>query len=124
MKTLRVNLPVLKILGGASVTELLEHAMQELPPDLVPNIDTSPEPTDAVTVPSAGQLTPPGFESDSSSSSRSTSGVDDPVAEEARSSSSASSLDESRHESKPAAAAASEPTIQRSEPLSFGQSMF
>lgn len=31
LKNLEVNMPVLKILGGASIGELLDHAMENLP---------------------------------------------------------------------------------------------
>lgn len=38
MKTAEVNIPVLKILNGASVGALLAIAVQDIPPRLVPKI--------------------------------------------------------------------------------------
>lgn len=39
VKALQVNIPVLKILGGASVADLIATAMETIPRKLVPNID-------------------------------------------------------------------------------------
>ncbi|KAI0153283.1 hypothetical protein GGR57DRAFT_513103 [Xylariaceae sp. FL1272] len=39
LKSLQVNVPVLKILGGASLGEIIQHALGELPKSLVPCID-------------------------------------------------------------------------------------
>ncbi|MCJ1477282.1 hypothetical protein MMC13_005953 [Lambiella insularis] len=42
LKNLEVNMPVLKILGGASIGELLDHAVEHLPPKLTPNLNDDP----------------------------------------------------------------------------------
>lgn len=41
LKTLDVNMPVLKILGGASIGDLLDHAMKTIPEELVPGLQTT-----------------------------------------------------------------------------------
>ncbi|KAI4118129.1 MAG: hypothetical protein LQ345_001753 [Seirophora villosa] len=40
LNSLSVNVPVLKILGGTVVRDLILHALNELPKDLVPNVGT------------------------------------------------------------------------------------
>ena len=52
LKNLEINVPVLKILGGTTVYELLQFALQELPDELVPsavskNLD-APSPRDVI----------------------------------------------------------------------------
>ncbi|KXJ94940.1 polyketide synthetase [Microdochium bolleyi] len=44
LKTLQVNVPVLKILGGASIGDILDHAVAQLPKDLTPNIGAAGAP--------------------------------------------------------------------------------
>ncbi|KAI1259180.1 polyketide synthetase [Xylariaceae sp. FL1019] len=39
LKNLQVNVPVLKILGGASLGEIIHHALGELPRSLIPGLD-------------------------------------------------------------------------------------
>ena len=41
LKNYQVNMPVLKILGGVSIGELLDHALEDMPHDLIPNVDIS-----------------------------------------------------------------------------------
>ena len=52
LKNLEVNVPVLKILGGTTVKELLQSALKELPNELVPNAvskdSDAPSPRDIV----------------------------------------------------------------------------
>lgn len=42
LKNMNVNMPVLKILGGAAVRDLLDHALANLSTDIVPNLAASP----------------------------------------------------------------------------------
>ncbi|KAA6407229.1 MAG: hypothetical protein FRX48_09031 [Lasallia pustulata] len=41
LKNYQVNMPVLKILGGVSIGELLAHALEDMPHDLIPNVGIS-----------------------------------------------------------------------------------
>ena len=41
LKELNVDMPVLKILGGASVEEMLEYTLEKLPKALTPNLTPS-----------------------------------------------------------------------------------
>ena len=78
MKELRTDIPVLKILRGASVTELCQQAMEKLPESLLPNVgaEKPAKPKIMVPKPSAPKLASnaarPG-ESSSASTSRASS---------------------------------------------------
>ena len=52
LKNLEINVPVLKILGGTTVKELLQFALKELPDELVPNAASksldAPSPTETI----------------------------------------------------------------------------
>ena len=52
LKNLEVNVPVLKILGGTTVEQLLQFALKELPDELVPNVVgkslNAPSPRDTI----------------------------------------------------------------------------
>ncbi|RAH76705.1 hypothetical protein BO86DRAFT_443060 [Aspergillus japonicus CBS 114.51] len=43
LKSYQVNVPVLKILGGASIAELVEQALLDLPAELIPNLGQQTE---------------------------------------------------------------------------------
>ena len=53
LKELDIDMPVLKVLGGSSITDLLEDAIGRLSPNLVPKLDSSSEP---VLAPAVGDL--------------------------------------------------------------------
>lgn len=48
LKELDVSIPVLKILGGGTMQELVEYAVESLPADLVPKLDADQELTAAI----------------------------------------------------------------------------
>lgn len=127
-KNYQVNMPVLKILGGVSIGELLDHALEDMPLDLIPNLGISRGPESISTSPEifTKQLTPPIsgpvlLSSSSETPSNATlSKVTDPPSDEGTTTP-ASSVSEYQ---QPIELALSKPILQRSEKISFSQSMF
>ncbi|KAK1959951.1 AMP-binding enzyme [Colletotrichum sublineola] len=82
LKTINVNLPVMKILSGVSVDQLVDMGVDQLPRDLVPNVEQQRTPADPPspdrsaslvdTVGSASEETEPEIQSDLGSSSDNT----------------------------------------------------
>lgn len=70
-KNISIDIPLLKILGGASVTDLVDEAVSRLSPEAIPHSDASEEAVQAVT---EAQLT--AVASSSGSLDESTSSVD------------------------------------------------
>lgn len=121
LKELDVDLPVLKILGGASVQDMLEYAVENISPSMIPNVgegvtdevakpvqhDTRPELTPRFTAVTESDVTPQKSSENSSAieaSQDSQSSVESDVA-----------VDEDKPESAP---------VIRAEPMSSGQSRF
>ena len=124
-KNLKVSIPVLKILNSASIGDLLDHALENLPRDLVPNLGASVKSGSGSTSsrPSAQQLSFSTIESSSSSGGDSSSGLSSKVG--------GSVLEEQGEIPPPSTPIFDEeakllhkPTLKRSEPMSFVQSMF
>lgn len=128
LKNYQVNMPVLKILGGVSIDELLDHALEDMPHNLIPNVGISIGPESIST--SAGtfteQLAPPISgpvllsSSPETPSSPTLSKVTDPPSDDGTTTP-ASTVSESQ---QPIELAVSKPILQRSEKISFSQSMF
>ena len=127
-KNYQVNVPVLKILGGVSIGELLDHALEDMPHDLTPNVgmSNSPESISANSAIVAEQLAPPISElvllssaSDSSSRAMLSKGADSPS--DHGTTTPVSPVSESQ---QPVEVVISKPILQRSEKISFSQSMF
>lgn len=59
LKEVNTDMPVLKIVGGATTTDVCQYALQTLPPDMVPNLGGSsgPEATGGTTQPAARDST-------------------------------------------------------------------
>ncbi|KAF2182988.1 beta-ketoacyl synthase domain-containing protein [Zopfia rhizophila CBS 207.26] len=125
-KVYQVNMPVLKILGGVSIADLVAHAMENIPQELVPNIDLSRNaPTAIQEVKSLGGLPiltieRPSEETTATSESSKPGDVDtSSFMSSAQSTSSASDygpVDLTKE--------VSQLVIERSQPLSYCQSMF
>ncbi|EXL67078.1 hypothetical protein FOPG_16777 [Fusarium oxysporum f. sp. conglutinans race 2 54008] len=60
LKHFRVSVPVLEILGGTTVSDLVDQVTQKIPPELVPKLAlaASTAPTSVVTQPSSTLITP------------------------------------------------------------------
>ncbi|KAL8721594.1 MAG: hypothetical protein Q9225_001758 [Loekoesia sp. 1 TL-2023] len=136
LKELKVDIPVLKVVGGASLAELCQRALEKLPEELLAGIGKQ-EPRK--TVASKPQLEPRAADSSSASKydstpARSPSPGDDSTLASSTQLSSASAASEHLTDSQklsvtspPAAAAAAERPLRKilkSEQISFGQSRF
>ena len=123
-KNYQVNMPVLKILGGVSIRELIDYALESISADLIPNVKTSiilePDPgASEMKNETATEVNPlygnSGASTGASPSEKtglaSTEGTVTP----------ASSTSETRSNFE---AESIKPRLARSEALSFGQSMF
>ncbi|KAJ5970419.1 polyketide synthase/peptide synthetase [Penicillium vulpinum] len=112
LKNLQVNVPVLKILSGIAIGDIVSHTLQELPAELVPGVMNS----------SPAESTP-GEASDTQGYSTPES---NPAAEtpSVRAESSSVSSAITSPEPELAAIIVNKPQIVREEPLSFSQSMF
>lgn len=122
LKNLEVNMPVLKILSGASIGELLDHAMENLPESFKSNIgnigDVSPnlqKPEVQSDLPTAEIYLPPSSTDEISSQAEVSS------LEESSDSSLLGSSKSGQLQIKPSI---SSQYLERTEPMSFGQSMF
>lgn len=122
LKNLEVNMPVLKILSGASIGELLDHAMENLPESFKSNIgnigDVSPnlqKPEVQFDLPTAEIYLPPSSTDEISSQAEVSS------LEESSDSSLLGSSKSGQLQIKPSI---SSQYLERTEPMSFGQSMF
>lgn len=122
LKNLEVNMPVLKILSGASIGELLDHAMENLPESFKSNIgnigDVSPnlqKPEVQSNLPTAEIYLPPSSTDEISSQAEVSS------LEESSDSSLLGSSKSGQLQIKPSI---SSQYLERTEPMSFGQSMF
>ncbi|KAI9157871.1 Polyketide synthase-nonribosomal peptide synthetase ACE1 [Paramyrothecium foliicola] len=109
MKTIEVNIPVLKILSGVPISDLIDAATNTIPERLIPNIKSKSSNVDSDGHSSYDQST-----SNSNSDSLSSSGVAE------INSSSISDLESV----KDLPNTVREPTVQKTSQLSFGQEMF
>ncbi|KAL8678456.1 MAG: hypothetical protein Q9186_005194 [Xanthomendoza sp. 1 TL-2023] len=129
LNNLGVNIPVLKILSGAVVSDLILHALKELPGDLLPNVGASSEinplTTNAV---SALDLSNPQPATSNQGSDSSAKSLDDqPTGKEgfgSTSDSTASSLTSDVDSGSGADTPLEKPVVIRELALSFSQSMF
>lgn len=106
LKNLEVNMPVLKILSGASIGELLDHAMETLSHNLTPNIDGVSSDVKESAPQSDTEKNKPSSISNSPGRSSSQSELESYASEQ-----------ESKSSSE-------RPVLERTEIMSFGQSMF
>ncbi|KAN0078879.1 hypothetical protein V8E54_005392 [Elaphomyces granulatus] len=107
MKSLQINMPLLKILSGVSVDDIVDFALQNLPREFIPDIAEEPR---EVSIPSSAEA----FVLDNQEASD-TSQDSDPDIE----------LDDISTSSKTGVSPVlSMPTILRQESLSYAQSMF
>jgi hybrid polyketide synthase/nonribosomal peptide synthetase ACE1 len=123
LKNYEVSIPVLKILGGALVSELIEQAIQQLPSELTPNLQLSTESAELSEDGANGDepgtyLAPSSTSYDSSQYSMRVSDSSTPVGEAVTSGSSETGNISNDGESSP------EPEVEKSTSLSFSQSMF
>lgn len=127
LKELKVDMPVLRILGGATVADLLDYALEKLPDDLVPglgshtNSDRHENPERVPQTSNVPEAEPSAAEiqSDSFSFITTPESLDaESPSLEVRGSSMTSAPESARisHSSRP--------TLQRREAMSFGQSRF
>ena len=122
LNILNVNVPVLRILGGVSIGDLLEHALNTLPQELVPclNMDTGSSSMSDTPGLSVGQVTPGASDmNDAAVPSSSSSGLEEhsPKGENFSPTSSVSELEQDfKHY-------VLEPTLRRKEAMSYNQSM-
>ncbi|KAF2138629.1 uncharacterized protein K452DRAFT_234185 [Aplosporella prunicola CBS 121167] len=130
LNEMEVDMPVLRVIGGASIGELLEFAVDKLPPNMVPSLGSTVEeqPAPAVEVtepplPSVDVSSVPIYDSTSSSnvSGLNTPNEDEPAAEETGVSSLSSSFLLS---TKSSMVSLTEPVIEKRLPMSPGQSTF
>lgn len=134
VKSLQTNVPVLKILGGATIGEILDHAISQMSRDMTPGLETSAtaKVTNTTPSPALPQVPVPASTTQGTSNSRSSdsaSGFETPT-ETATSVS--PSPDPERIIEKAATVVVGEeqppaqepPALLRSGPLSYGQSMF
>lgn len=129
IKSLQVNMPVLKILGGASIGEILEHAMSQMSKTLTPKQGRDSVSGEASGQPESKPQTPPMAEQSSSASlikiSASTSEDFDSDAKAITPPSSEWPSSEDQDNSEQDNTKEEEmPPITRSGPLSYGQAMF
>ncbi|KAH7322436.1 putative hybrid NRPS/PKS enzyme [Stachybotrys elegans] len=131
LKELKVDIPVLKIVGGASINELCQQALKKLPEDLIgsstgqpapaaapaPAVKTSPAPNHQVKSPPSGSAVGSSSASDSGTASG---GLTTPNPDDSPVSplSSVSSSENLQAKAKPAR------QFLKSEAISFGQSRF
>ncbi|KAF2121672.1 lovastatin nonaketide synthase [Lophiotrema nucula] len=130
LKNLKVDIPVLKIVGGSTLSEVCEIAFKKLPEDLLAKIGSSePKPTEPVVLPAQSQTLSSSPKSPSSTTSASDdstpnlrgSTVDTPI------SSVAETPLESLHKGVLDSAKLSEASFKtfiKSEPISIAQSRF
>ncbi|KAJ5740883.1 Acetyl-CoA synthetase-like protein [Penicillium malachiteum] len=112
LKNFQVNVPVLQILSGIAIGDIVNHTLQELPVELIPNMTNS----------SSAESTPGETSDGQSDSTPDSTPAPDTASERAESSSGASAI--TSPEPEPAATMIRKPQIVREEPLSFSQSMF
>ncbi|KAI9151431.1 lovastatin nonaketide synthase [Paramyrothecium foliicola] len=135
LKELKVDIPVLKIVGGASVTEICERALEKLPEDLLGSSAGAAEepakPAIVETKPNLVAEIPTPDPAPSSSASDYNSGSESRDNSEStpmtQLSSRSASPDRKDYFSKPTQAQAQAPPAKaflKSEPISFGQSRF
>lgn len=128
LKNYQVNMPVLKILGGVSIGELLDHALEDMPCDLTPNVGIGNGPKSVSTssgipqqtAPPISELILPSSASETSSEAALSEVTDDSHSEDGTTAP-ASPVSETQ---KPMALAVLKPILERSEKISFSQSMF
>lgn len=136
LKELKVDIPVLKVVGGASLSDLCKQALDKLPADVIPNVgasaDTAKVAKEPISKPvSSPPVSPPLADSNTASRTNSgpssvTSGNDDnttPPSSTQLSSRSTSfeNLAEAVAPKKPATPSSS---LIKREPISLGQSRF
>lgn len=127
-KNYQVNMPVLKILGGVRIGELLSHALENVPGDLIPNVGIDLNaPSLSVNLETAsGELASSFNDLDQLSSKRGSTPATaysesaDVSSEKGRMASSSSLSSTAQDNELPVL----RPILQRSEMMSFGQSMF
>ncbi|PYI00702.1 lovastatin nonaketide synthase [Aspergillus sclerotiicarbonarius CBS 121057] len=130
LKELKVDIPVLKVVGGASVTELCEQALKKLPEDMLSAIGetkATPEPVAAPSPKSAEpQVAVPSTASNSNSTPASIDSDDEGNLTPPSSAqlSLASSSENLRELAAPQNVAKTSRKFLKSEPVSFGQSRF
>lgn len=128
LKNLMVNVPVLKILGGARLGEIIDHALSQMSKDLTPKLGQPSDPgAKAAPAPAAKPARPPTVEAsiNGASTQLSTKGSEDVTPD--NSSVTSLSTESQKEEPKVAEEAQQQPkplAIERSGPLSHGQSMF
>ncbi|KAL8833493.1 MAG: hypothetical protein Q9170_004238 [Blastenia crenularia] len=139
VKELKIDIPVLKVIGGASSAELCQLALDKLPEDLLAGVNGKQEAPEALVIPAQPEpkATSSGATSEynstpagaSSPDEGSVPGVSTPASSRSASSEPASDLAKpsTKSPSEMAAAATGEHPERRfvkSEPISFGQSRF
>ena len=125
LKSIDVNMPVLKILGGASVRELLDHAVENLPQDLIPGLSASSDPESGPISLETSLTVAPSPSNDSSiTSSRVSVSEHQGSCSEGESESPPSSTFESGQDIQEITHYIPKPVLQRTEAISYGQSMF
>ncbi|KAJ5516813.1 polyketide synthase/peptide synthetase [Penicillium freii] len=112
LKNLQVNLPVLQILSGITIGDIVSHTLQHLPEELIPNVSNTSSAEGTPTEPSEGQ----------SHSTSESIPAPETASAHAESSSGASAI--TSPEPEAVAIMIKKPQIVREEPLSFSQSMF
>ena len=124
LKELDVDLPVLKILGGASVGDMLEYVLENISPELIPNVDGESTPSEMNASESESSAVTP------LSSATSVGGSAEEKVEEpdlVKASVKATSVELIAPKSSPGAVlddASDNDSVLRSRPMSFGQSRF
>lgn len=122
LKNLEVNMPVLKILSGASIGELLDHAMENLPESFKSNIGNIGDVSTNLQKPEVqsdlptGEIYLPPSSTDEISSQAEVSSLDE--------SSDSSLLGSSKSGQLQVKPSISSQYLERTEAMSFGQSMF
>lgn len=122
LKNLEVNMPVLKILSGASIGELLDHAMENLPESFKSNIGNIGDVSTNLQKPEVqsdlptGEIYLPPSSTDEITSQEEISSVEE--------SSNSSLLESSKSGQLRIKPSISSQYLERTEAMSFGQSMF
>lgn len=130
LKELKVDIPVLKVVNGASLAELCEQAVKKLPEGMLLGTGGAKETPEAAAPAPSTSAEPRAAESSTASNSNSTpasiSGDDDkPTPPSSTQLSSRSTSSENLSElTKPKTVVKPSRTLLKSEPLSFGQSRF
>ncbi|KAL9130700.1 MAG: hypothetical protein Q9217_001179 [Psora testacea] len=124
LKELHIDMPVLKILGGASVGNLLDYALEKLPEELIPNVSDGVDSTPAQAKNEAKKELLPQPATEDITSSNSPSSLDTDAggfSPPERDGSAMSSLSVSEEDAQ---TSMSKKVVQRTERMSFGQARF